>query len=101
MIAELDRYGMPYLLDRSTAPLVGKSSPYDESALAAECQLLVVMGGDGTILRVVQKLTSTLPPIFGINIGTLGFLTCLGAGKSSVLSNVFERRIIFSVTVGF
>jgi len=81
VIAELDRYGMPYLLERSTAPLVGKSSSHDESALAAECRLVVVMGGDGTILRVVQKLTSVLPPIFGINIGTLGFLTCLGAGE--------------------
>ena len=81
MIAELERHDMPYLLERTTAPLVGKSSALDESALATQCKLLVVMGGDGTILRVVQKLTSVLPPIFGINIGTLGFLTCLGAGE--------------------
>lgn len=81
VIAELERYDMPYLLERATAPLVGKSSVLDESALATQCRLLVVMGGDGTILRVVQKLTSVLPPIFGINIGTLGFLTCLGAGE--------------------
>ena len=69
MIAELERFNMSYLLERSTAPLVGKSSAFDESALAAQCRLLVVMGGDGTILRVVQKLTDVLPPIFGINIG--------------------------------
>ena len=81
MIEELDRQGMPYLLHRNTAPLAGKESPLDEAALAAECELLVVMGGDGTILRVVQRLPDTLPPIFGINIGSLGFLTCLGAGE--------------------
>lgn len=81
LVKELDRHGIPYLLDQSTAALAGRVSDLDESALAAECELLVVMGGDGTILRVVQKLGDKLPPVFGINIGSLGFLTCLGAGE--------------------
>jgi len=81
LVQELDRHGIPFLLDQSTAALAGRVSDLDESALAAECELLVVMGGDGTILRVVQKLGDKLPPVFGINIGSLGFLTCLGAGE--------------------
>jgi NAD+ kinase len=81
LVEELDRHGIPFLLDHSTAALAGRVSDLDEYALAAECELLVVMGGDGTILRVVQKLGDKLPPIFGINIGSLGFLTCLGAGE--------------------
>ena len=81
LVQELDRHGIPFLLDQSTAALAGRVSDLNESALAAECELLVVMGGDGTILRVVQKLGDKLPPVFGINIGSLGFLTCLGAGE--------------------
>lgn len=81
MINELKSRGVPFLLEKSTAGLVGEVSALDEEALAAECEVLVVMGGDGTILRVVHKLQARLPTIFGINIGTLGFLTCLGPSE--------------------
>ena len=81
MVRELESAGLPYLLERSTAPLAGKSSDLDLADLASRCELLVVMGGDGTILRAVQKLQDTIPTVFGINIGTLGFLTCLGSGE--------------------
>lgn len=81
MTAELVKHGIPFLVERNTAPLAGMVSDLDEHAIAERCELLVVMGGDGTILRVVHKLRDTLPPIFGINIGSLGFLTCLGPGE--------------------
>lgn len=81
MIAELTRHSMPFLLEAATAPLAGMTSDLDVRELAARCELLVVMGGDGTILRVVHKLPDALPPVFGINIGSLGFLTCLGPGE--------------------
>lgn len=81
MATELEKTGIPFLAERNTAPLAGMVSDLDEQALAARCELLVVMGGDGTILRVVHKLRETLPPVFGINIGSLGFLTCLGPGE--------------------
>ncbi len=75
---ELRHHGIPFLFERATAPLAGMSSDLDEPTLADRCELLVVMGGDGTILRVVHKLPGIIPPVFGINIGSLGFLTCLG-----------------------
>ena len=81
MIAELAKHNIPYLLERATAPLAGMASDLDERSLAERCELLVVMGGDGTILRVVHKLPDMLPPVFGINIGSLGFLTCLGPSE--------------------
>jgi NAD+ kinase len=81
MIAELQRANLPFLLHKNTAGLANLTSNFDESSLAERCELLVVIGGDGTILRVVQKITSKLPIVFGINIGTLGFLTCLGSSE--------------------
>jgi NAD+ kinase len=72
---------IPHVLERHTAALIGESSTLDEADVAGACDLLVVMGGDGTILRVAQKLPDRIPPVFGINIGTLGFLTCLGSNE--------------------
>lgn len=81
--SELGRRGIPYTLERDTAALVGEDSSLDEVQTAAASDLLVVLGGDGTILRVVHRIGANLPPIFGINIGSLGFLTCLGPNEIS------------------
>ena len=44
-----------------------------------ECEILVALGGDGTILQVVHEMAEDLKPIFGINLGSLGFLTCVSS----------------------
>ena len=38
------------------------------------CDMTIVLGGDGTLLRAQSKLKPEIP-IFGINMGTVGFLT--------------------------
>jgi len=78
---ELARRGAPYLMEKSTGALVGVDSPLDESALAERSDILLVMGGDGTILRALHRAGGHIRPIFGINIGSLGFLTCLGSDE--------------------
>lgn len=97
MAAELARHGLPFLAERHTAPLAGLESDLDVPELAERCELLVVMGGDGTILRAVHKLRDILPPIFGINIGSLGFLTCLGPREiSRAVASIRDRDYILS-----
>ncbi len=58
------------------------------AALQRAVDLLVVCGGDGTILRVVRELNGTRTPVFGINAGRLGFLTAV---PSIQLSSAFEK----------
>lgn len=43
--------------------------------LARHVELLVVLGGDGTLIHAASLLTEVEIPIFGVNMGTLGFLT--------------------------
>jgi NAD+ kinase len=49
------------------------------SALARQTDLLLVFGGDGTMLRVVGEAHGSSTPILGVNMGRLGFLTALSA----------------------
>jgi len=44
--------------------------------------LILSIGGDGTILRAAQAVVSGLTPITGINLGTLGFMTELSVAEA-------------------
>jgi len=81
VVAALKDRGADYCLEAETASLLGEESHLDERAMARVCDVFLVMGGDGTILRVVHRLGPDIRPIFGINIGSLGFLTCVGPAE--------------------
>ena len=49
----------------------------DTAALAREVDLLLVFGGDGTMLRAARDIAGSPTPLLGINIGGLGFLTAV------------------------
>jgi NAD+ kinase len=65
------------MTDGSTAALAGLRVPVcsDTATLAHQVQLLMVFGGDGTMLRVAREMAGSSTPVIGINVGSLGFLT--------------------------
>jgi len=78
---ELTGRGAQFLFERATAALIGEDSLLDEAALAEQSDILLVMGGDGSILRALHRSGGHIRPVFGINIGSLGFLTCVGSDE--------------------
>lgn len=55
----------------------------DAATLASSVDLLLVFGGDGTMLRVARHVAGSKTPILGVNIGRLGFLTAVPARELS------------------
>jgi NAD+ kinase len=49
----------------------------DAATLARQADLLLVFGGDGTMLRASRDIAGSKTPLLGINIGGLGFLTAV------------------------
>lgn len=77
----------------------------DACALARAVDLLLVFGGDGTILRVAREIAGSRTPILGVNIGSLGFLTAVPSSElSRALDHVwrgeftFESRVLVQAT---
>src|SRR6266446_3625386 len=73
----------------------------DARALTREVDLLLVFGGDGTMLRVAREIAGSRTPILGINIGGLGFLTAVPSSElARALKQVwngdfsFESRVL-------
>ena len=71
------RLGGRVVVDVPTAALLNRDVEVvpDTTALARAVDVLLVFGGDGTMLRVGRETAGSRTPIFGINTGHLGFLT--------------------------
>jgi NAD+ kinase len=74
LLEELDRLGLEAVLDDESASAFDATDGVDRSELPSQVDLVVVLGGDGTLLSVTRGAINGTP-ILGINMGTLGFLT--------------------------
>ncbi len=81
LAAEFARFGVSPLIESETAEVAGHAAGRSIAEVGEESDLLVVLGGDGTILNVVGRLAGVIKPIFGINVGSLGFLTCANSSS--------------------
>lgn len=81
---------------RNRVAQVWQTSDWDDAAVAesiAGTDLLVCLGGDGTVLRAARVIVPNRVPILGVNMGRLGFLTEVRPGEiMDRLTDVFEGR---------
>jgi NAD+ kinase len=94
---EFAKHSIGVVIEEESATLAGRKSNGTIAQVAAEADLLVVLGGDGTILSVAGHLETAIKPIFGINIGSLGFLTCSSsAAYREAVASIAQGQISFS-----
>ena len=64
-----------------------------EGAACEQCELAVVIGGDGTILRAAELTHESATPLLGVNLGHVGFLAeAESEDVESMIDAIVERR---------
>ncbi len=102
----LEARGVEAVLDEETAELAGRSGGQPKPDLPGLVDLLLVLGGDGTLLSVARLVGTRDVPILGVNLGGLGFLTEVTLEEiyptlDAVLQGSYEvtHRILLTATV--
>jgi NAD+ kinase len=69
--------------------------PVDADDLAERADLLVSLGGDGTMLRAMRLLRGRSTPVLGVNLGRLGFLAEIDVDElPEALSAIDQHRYV-------
>ena len=70
----LGHRGFEVMVLRSSLPLEHALPATEAEEMGERAALLVVLGGDGTLIHTAALVCERSTPIFGVNLGTLGFL---------------------------
>lgn len=79
-------------------------APFD--TLIAACDLVLTVGGDGTILHGVKHAVGHDKPVLGVNTGRLGYLAQVEADEIRILSRLaaddyaIQQRMLLEIRVG-
>jgi len=81
VIQRFESEGVEFVVERSLADVLGRRfhsklsrKVVSDKNLAGSCDIVLSLGGDGTILRLARQVAEKGTPILGINMGKLGFL---------------------------
>jgi NAD+ kinase len=97
----LEAHGIQTLLDEETASCLPNGSKGENRTRVADAsQLLLVLGGDGTMLAAARLAAPRGIPILPINMGSLGFLTSFTLQElHPALDDTLEGRFSLSERV--
>ncbi|MDG2090696.1 MAG: NAD(+) kinase [Gammaproteobacteria bacterium] len=95
----LRRSGIKLVIDEAVSSFMHDHKAYSEMQVIPQkdlhkhCDLVIVVGGDGSMLKVAGSLANQDLPVVGINRGRLGFLTDIRPEEiESVLGQVFDGQ---------
>jgi NAD+ kinase len=77
LLAWLYERGLRVRCDQTTAEYAGTLDGLSRAEVPAGCDLVIVLGGDGTLLSAARAIGAREIPLFPVNLGSLGFLTAI------------------------
>jgi NAD+ kinase len=97
---------MQAAVEDESAAAIGCSAGGTKAQIVAAADLMVVLGGDGTLLSVAHHMRDRPVPILGVNFGQLGFMTALTADEllpamKRIVAGDFKihHRMVLDVTL--
>src|SRR5262245_13028540 len=67
--------GIKLLVDRRVGQTPPGTTVLSEQEIASESDVIIVLGGDGTMIAAARLVFARGTPVIGINLGSLGYLT--------------------------
>lgn len=102
----LHEHGRQALVEPELAPEIPAARPASKEQMIASGDLIVVLGGDGTLLSVARLMQDRAVPILGVNLGGLGFLTAVTTDElMPMIEHIFagtvtiDHRMMLRVTL--
>ena len=95
LVAWLRQRHKEVVLDGKTAALIGEAATYQKTQIATLSDMVLVLGGDGTMLNAARLVEERNVPILGVNMGGLGFLTEVSVEHLyPTLEKVFAKEFV-------
>ncbi len=94
LISYLNSIGQAILVDSKTADTLDDTSipRIDRQEISQRCDLLIVVGGDGSLLHAAHSIIQGDIPVLGINRGRLGFLTDILPTQLAKIKSILEGK---------
>jgi len=100
------KYGVNLFLDSISAGMIGFiGKPFEH--LCELSDMIISLGGDGTLISLARRSYKFKKPILGVNMGNLGFLTDIGIDEfETVIDDIFagkfhiENRMMIEIEFG-
>jgi NAD+ kinase len=114
LLERLERSSASFVVDERVADLLDAAGKRIAAAhrgtlaiCAAEADILVAFGGDGTILAAARAVGARATPILGVNLGKLGFLTELSPEELPAVTDdllngkyIVQERLVLEARIG-
>lgn len=95
LVARLQARGHRVLLeDEASGFGLSADGTLSPAALAEAADLVISVGGDGTMLRAAHATGPAGTPLVGVNLGHLGFLTDIGVDDLGALDAILDGRFV-------
>ncbi|NIA19013.1 MAG: NAD(+) kinase [Xanthomonadaceae bacterium] len=93
LVSWLHKRGLKTVFSEELAHAIPGSQAMEKPEIPRFANVIVVLGGDGTLLSVARLVNSRDVPILGVNLGSLGFLTAISLDELyTVMADILKNR---------